>query len=317
MLILIGAILAAIVIIVFIIAYLIFPNIIANSFLYPKRQPMVKNPSDYGLKYEDVKIKTKDGVELAAWLIKGTGKGIIIFGHPGTFTKYGYSLKHESIMKSRYKKDVEFIPTAKHLVDAGYSVLMYDQRNHGVSGSTPNKGPHDLPKNVYLDAVAVAKYVAENPEFKGQDIGLMAVCMNSMINMIAMSKASNEMRKMNIKAMTVIQPHGIDLFFKNFGLPNWVINRANSVYKKKGVTEMAGWNPIPYAKNIFVPVLFVQNVNDPWSDMKHVKEIYNAIPTDKEAIWIDEEEKHRFHTYNWFNNNPEPLINFFKKYLKR
>lgn len=315
LIIIIGVILAAL-IVIGLIALVIFPRIIANSFLYPHRQPMVKNPADYGLKYEDVQIRTKDGVTLAAWLIRGTGEGVIILGHPGTFTRYGYSLKHESIMKSRYKRDVEFIPTAKHLVNAGYTVLMYDQRNHGESGSTPNGAPHDLPKNVYLDAVAVADYVAENTEFKGQDIGLMAVCMNSMINMIAMSKASDEMRKTNIKAMTVIQPHAIDLFFKKFGLPNWVINRANRIYKKKGATEMAGWNPIPYAKNIFVPVLFVQNVNDPWSDMKHVREIYDAIPTEKEVIWIDEEEKHRFHTYNWFNNHPEPLLDFFNRYLQ-
>ena len=311
----IGVVLTALIVIGGI-ALVIFPRIIANSFLYPHRQPMVKNPADYGLRHEDVQIKTKDGVNLAAWLIRGTGKGVVILGHPGTFTRYGYSLKHESIMKSGYERDVEFVPTAKHLVDAGYTVLMYDQRNHGESGSTPNGAPHDLPKNVYLDAVAVAKYAAEHPEFAGQDVGLMAICMNSMINMIAMSKAPEEMRKTNIKAMTVIQPHGIDLFFKNFGLPNWVINRANQIYKQKGATEMAGWNPIPFAKNVYVPVLFVQNVHDPWSDMDHVREIYDAIPTEKEAIWIDEEEKHRFHTYNWFNDHPELLLDFFNRNLR-
>jgi alpha-beta hydrolase superfamily lysophospholipase len=310
------SVVVGVLIIIGIIVGIVIPVIIANSFLYPKRQPMVKNPADYGLKYEDVQIKTKDGVTLAAWLIRGTGKGVIILGHPGTFTRYGYSLKHESIMKSRYNRDVEFIPTAKHLVDAGYTVLMYDQRNHGESGSTPNGAPHDLPKNVYLDAVAVAKYVSEHPDFAGKAIGLLAICMNSMINMIAMTKEPEEMRKANIKAMTVIQPHGIDLFFKNFGIPNFIINRANQIYKKKGATEMAGWDPVPFAKNIFVPVLFVQNVNDPWSDMDHVREIYNAIPTEKTAIWIDEEEeKHRFHTYNWFNDNPEKLLQFFNKYL--
>ena len=295
--------------------HLLSAKFIADAVTKPGQAPVFGSPKDYGLDYEDVTFKASDGVTLSGWLVKGGTDKVIIQTHFGIqSSRSGYTPK--GLIKP-WPTDIVYLRHVKPLVDAGYTVLMYDQRNHGVSGSTPNKGPHDLPKNVYLDAVAVAKYVAENPEFKGQDIGLMAVCMNSMINMIAMSKASNEMRKMNIKAMTVIQPHGIDLFFKNFGLPNWVINRANRIYKKKGVTEMAGWNPIPYAKNIFVPVLFVQNVNDPWSDMKHVKEIYNAIPTEKEAIWIDEEEKHRFHTYNWFNDHPEPLINFFKKYLKR
>lgn len=263
-----------------ILVYIVFPRIIANSFLYPKRQPMVKNPSDYGLEYEDVNVKTKDGVTLAAWLIRGKGKGVIIMGHPWTFSKYGYSLKHESFFKSGYKRDVEFLPMVKHLVNAGYTVLLYDQRNHGESGPAPNNGPHDLPKNVWLDAVAMVDYVAKHPDLKGQEVGLLPICMSSMVHMIAMSKAPDEMRRANIKAMTVIQPHGIDLFLKGYGLPNWAIRRADNVYKKKGATQMAGWNPIPFANNIFVPVLFVQNVNDPWSDMDHVKKIYNAIPTE-------------------------------------
>ena len=78
---------------------------------------------------------------------------------------------------------------------------------------------------------------------------------------------------------------------------------------------MEDWNPVPFAEKVFVPALFVQNVNDPWSDMDHMHEIYDAIPTEKSAIWIDEEETHRFLTYNWFNDHPEPLLDFFGTYM--
>ena len=51
--------------------------------------------------------------------------------------------------------------------------------------------------------------------------------------------------------------------------------------------------------------------------MDHVRKIYDAIPTEKEAISIDEEEKHRFHTYNWFNDHPEKLLGFFPKHMNQ
>ena len=76
--IIIGGIVVVLVIVA-IVGVLVFPGIIADAFLYPHRQPMVKTPADYGLAYEDVQIQTKDGVTLAAWLIRGTGDNVIIF----------------------------------------------------------------------------------------------------------------------------------------------------------------------------------------------------------------------------------------------
>jgi hypothetical protein len=49
--------------------------------------------------------------------------------------------------------------------------------------------------------------------------------------------------------------------------------------------------------------------------MNHIRAIYDAIPAEKEAIWIDEEEQHRLHTYNWFNDHPEKLLEFLNRYL--
>ena len=87
---------------------------------------------------------------------------MIIIGHPATFTKYGYNLDSEKVYaKSGYVRDVEFVPAAKHLVEAGYSVLMYDQRNHGESGASPNNGIHD-PVEAYMDLISAVKYVDDH-----------------------------------------------------------------------------------------------------------------------------------------------------------
>ena len=69
-----------------------------------------------------------------------------------------------------------------------------------------------------------------------------------------------------------------------------------------------------YADDVMVPVLFVQALGDPWSDIEHSREIYDLIPTEKDAIWI-EGDLHRFDTYNWFNDHPEKLLAWFERYL--
>jgi len=310
---LIGLIVLGLVVILGIVAYLVIPGILANTFLYPNRQTLVKNPGDYGLSYEDVTITTDDGVALACWLMKGTSDGVIIIGHPATFTRYGYSLESEGIAKSGYHRDVEFIPAAKHLVEAGYSVLMVDQRNHGKSGASPGDGPHD-PVEAYRDLIAAVKYVADHPDLAGKDIGLLSFCQSSVVSMVAMSKEPGFLQQAGVKALVAVQPISIEIFYKQYGLPDWLVNKIKGVYSDKGL-DIKDQDPVLYAPTIFVPTLFVQNVNDPWSDMEHSRAIYDAIPTEKEAIWLDEEEHHRFLTYNWFNDHPGPLLDFLGRHL--
>jgi pimeloyl-ACP methyl ester carboxylesterase len=219
------------------------------------------------------------------------------------------------MIKSGYDQDVEFIPAAKHLVEAGFTVLMYDQRNHGESECSPDGAPHDVIRDAYHDIVAAVKFVSEHTDLAGKDIGLLSFCQSSMVSMVAMTNEPEVLRTAGVKAMVVVQPISLETFYRKFGLPEWVIDRARSIYLDKGATALKDQTPLPYAGNVFVPVLYVQNINDYWSDMDESRAIYDAIPTDKEAIWLDENEKHRFLAYNWFNDNPKPLLAFMDKYL--
>ena len=74
-------------------------------------------------------------------------------------------------------------------------------------------------------------------------------------------------------------------------------------------------NPLLFVDKITMPTLMLQNLNDPWRNIEHSKEIYEKIGAiEKEMIWLDE-EAHRFLAYNWFNDNPEKLVSFFDKHL--
>jgi len=115
------------------------------------------------MKYEDLNFTTEDGVNLTAWLIKGTKNKTIILSHPAAFTKYGYSLDHEGPVKTGYTKNVEFLPSVKYLVNAGYSVLMYDQRSHGESELDPNNGIHD-PYKASLDNIAAIEFAVNHKD---------------------------------------------------------------------------------------------------------------------------------------------------------
>lgn len=286
----------------------------AHAFLHPVRQPVVKNPADYGLPFEVVEVTTEDGVHLSCWLIQSTGKGVIILGHPGAFSKYGYALEAEGHAKSGYDRDVEFLPLVRHLVDTGFSVLVFDQRNHGESGAGPNQGAHD-PCNAYRDTLATIEYISNHNILKGQDIGLLSFCQSSLVSMIAMHEDPHFFEKSNVKALVAVQPISIEIFYRNFGLPVEAVEAVKQIWLAEGI-DMEKHNPMRYAKDINVPVLFVQALHEAWSDIDHSKSIFEQIPTEKEAIWL-EGERHRFDAYNYFNDTPEPLIQFFGRHLNR
>jgi len=306
-----GSLLALIV--VGILGILGFSRIAAYTFIYPNRQPMVKNPGEYGLSYEDVSIETEDGVTLAGWLMKGTGDDVAIIGHPLTFSKYGYSIENEGTLSAGYHRDVEFIPTAKHLVDAGYSVLMYDMRHHGESGEIPVGGPFDAVES-YHDVLAVVSFVSEHPDLAGKDIALVSFCYSSVLGMIAMTREPDILEDAGVKALVAVQPISTRIFYERFGLPGFVIDQVEHISVNDGAPAMEDYNPLLFADNVFVPVLFVQSLEDPWSDMELSRAIFEAFPTEKEALWL-EGDMHRFDTYNWFNDNPEPLLDFLDQYL--
>lgn len=75
-------------------------------------------PADRGLAFEDVSLRTDDGVALAAWYVPSRDGAAVLLLH-GSGSTRAAALDHAEV-----------------LADLGYGVLMVDARGHGASGGT-------------------------------------------------------------------------------------------------------------------------------------------------------------------------------------
>jgi fermentation-respiration switch protein FrsA (DUF1100 family) len=102
---------------------------------FPGSAP-TRTPADAGLAYEDVTLRTDDGVELSAWWIPANepaGAAIVCHGNAG-------NIAHR-------------IPLAAALREMGLDVLLFDYRGYGNSDGSPSE------EGTYLDAEAAWDHV--------------------------------------------------------------------------------------------------------------------------------------------------------------
>lgn len=111
-----------------------------NRLFYFPTENSPRDPSDFGLKFEDVFFDSEDGIKLHGWFLKPAAgmktKGTVVYSH-GNAGAAGYH--------------VGFVTW---FVRAGYQVLLYDYRGYGKSkGAVQRKG-------LLKDVRAALKYVS-------------------------------------------------------------------------------------------------------------------------------------------------------------
>jgi uncharacterized protein len=307
------------IVLVLAIIYFILGYFIADSIIHMNRQPVPKNPSDYGMNFENIEFKTFDGVNIKGWLIPGNTNKLIVMTHVGGLTKYGSAVSYKNLAKL-YNKEIEFLKTAEHLHKAGYWVLMFDFRNHGESGSDPNKGIGGVGLKEYQDVVAAMGFINRRDDLKGMNVGFVSFCMGANSTIIAMSRQP-EMFK-NVKCLFAVQPISMEVFVRTYigkfitptgarllmpVVKKWVVWR--------GAHPLNKMSPADYAKDIKVPTMYVQARNDPWTELSDIKGFYQNTPDNpKDFFWI-ENTKHRFETYLYFQTKPEKMLEWLAKWI--
>ena len=118
-----------------------FGKAVSNLMIKLGKSTVFETPDQYNLAYEEVTFKAKDGVQLSGWLIGNRTDKVIIQSHFGVQCyRCGYTQAGKGIMKNAlWTSDIHFLKQAQYLVDASYSILMYDFRNHGESNNSESK----------------------------------------------------------------------------------------------------------------------------------------------------------------------------------
>ncbi len=290
-----------------------FGKQISDLMIKPGKSPVFETPNKYGLAYEDVTFKASDGVTLSGWLVKGGTDKVIIQSHFGVqCSRCGFTQKGKGMMKNvLWTSDIHFLEQAKYLAKAGYSVLMYDMRNHGNSEKT---GYVSWGLKERKDVVAAIKFIAEHDDYQNANIGLLSICMGQGASTFAFGMEPEMKNFEHLKTMISVQPLTYDYFVQAMGLPQYLINAGNDYNKRKRNTDLTGDSFLPYVKDINVPTLVIQNQNDPMTSIDMVKQYYNDLTVEKKMLWLDLEKK-RGAAYVWLGTNPKPIVGWFDKYL--
>src|SRR2546430_6333841 len=99
--------------------YLSLSYVIADRFTRAERHPVGRAPQVAATTYEDVSLRTSDGLTLKGWFfpVRGTRAAILIHGRHANRAEYQGRLEH----------------IADFLIAQGFSVLLFDLRGHGDS----------------------------------------------------------------------------------------------------------------------------------------------------------------------------------------
>lgn len=268
--------------------------------------PLTRTPSEVGLKFEDVRFKTEDDITLKAWYIPARGsKKLVICNHFMLANRAGAAPQPDW-----GNITIDFIPIYKALVEAGYSVLTYDLRNHGQSDRHKD-GTLGLSYTEYRDVLASIRYArAHHPE---AGLYLFSQCYGTVATIRAMEKSPEDFE--DIRAFVNLQPLSLDAFIEGmsekygFSHPGNLSLFSRHLKKRTGISaEECRVEDIAYA--VSMPTLTVQ-VRDDWrTTNKSIETIHDRIASqDKTLHWI-EDETERLEGYNYFARNPETLINW-------
>jgi hypothetical protein len=255
----------------------------ADGFSWLRRAPVLHSPSEHGLVYEDVTFPASDGVPLEGWFIPAPGSGtLIIANHPMGFSRSGmpthYEPWHADWAASGNGFEVDLVPDYKILHDAGYNVLAYDLRNHGLS-SAANGGVSTHGITEWRDIVGSLDYARTRPGAGDMTIGLFSRCMLAVM--------------------------GLGGRLDDF---NTLVRLRTSVGLEQRV-------PQEWARNVRVPTFLYQVRGDILTHPCDVQAMFDNIPVaEKQLQWI-EGTTARWDGYLEFQRRPQPMLDWFAHYM--
>lgn len=293
---------------------------IADAFKSQLRAPILRTPADVGLTFEEVTFPALDGVPLEAWFIPREGSDkLVIVNHPRGFNRYGQPA-HLEPWKSMLAPagndiEVDFTLDYRILHDAGYNILTYDLRHHGLSGI--GNGIVTSGRFEARDVVGAQRYVRSRADLNSMTIGLFSRCLGCNSTMFALSSYPEEFE--GVRCLVGAQPLSPQYYYEGqlalSGVPADRIAELDRLVEMATSFSFDQLSPREAAKDVKLPTFIYQVHDDSTSKPIDVQTIFdNIAANEKELFWIEGTTR-RWDGYGYFSRNPAPMLAWLDRYM--
>jgi len=262
---------------------------------YYRKYTAILHPSDLGLPYEDVALKTPEGIDLRCWLIRAEGepRGTVIYLHGVSECK------------------IVGLPMARDLHALGYNVFLYDSRRHGDSGGTYcTYGFYEK-----HDARAVISHLASRQDLRTGRIGLFGTSMGAAV---AIQVAAIDDRVVALVAesgFATLRTIFDDYQKRMIKLPwhylrNLVIVRSEHLAHFKA----SAVSPLEAVRSVHVPLFILHGTADTLIDARYSSMVF-ANANEPKELWLIEGAKHNDMAEVGGEEYRKRVLGFFERYL--
>lgn len=264
-------------------------------FISPHPSTLNETPANYGLLYENIKLKTEDDIQLSAWYVfpSQPNQAAVVLVH-------GYGSNRTALL-----------PTAEILSRHGYSLLMIDLRAHGLSdGDIVTYGYHE-----WQDVVAAMEYLKLRSDIHPDRIGLLGESMGGSV-IIRAAVRSDVPRAMILESTFCDMASAVDDAFDNMsGLPQWPF-ASLVVWMAERVVggEISELDSARDLATIDLPIFLIHGTEDELMPPEHHSALLRAAngPT---VSWIIEGMGHSSPALFTPDEYEKRLIEFLDHYL--
>ena len=217
-----------------------------DKYVYHPEIKWKATPDLEGLVYEDLKLRSSDGIELSAWYVPSKiSKGTVLFFHGNA---------------RNISSEIEALQMFNRF---GYNVLALDYRGFGKSAGHPDE------EGTYRDAQAAWDWLVSS---KKESLERIVICGRSLGSGIAADLASKN------------KPKALILEAAFTSLPE--AGQGRYPYFPVKLLSKYHYDTLSKLKKIHCPILIVHSRDDELIPFRHAERLYEAVTGKKEIVEI-------------------------------
>jgi len=261
----------------------------------PMDRKLTETPATFGLLFKDVEFQAVDGVKLSGWLVPSRDKhATIIYSH--------------GLFRSRR----ELLERAVELVRLGYGALLYDSRNHGLSGPARV----GLGYNERLDVEGAVRFLRDDAQTQDRII-LFGISMGATAALLAAAETQDAAAVISDSSFLSFKDtvdHHVNMFLRLPSFP--VANELRFFIERRAGFDGSQFNALDAVKRIGDrPILFIAAAHDRRMPPQIAEQLYQACSSPGRDLVIVDGPGSEVHGHA-FQANPKVYVERVARFLE-